>query len=156
MHDIFGEISVLYVYAYVHDAATFIGFFAAYITPFLCFLAPYLFYRSYFTEHQIFATGNVRVLRRFLNYYLRAMGRLFYEVAPRFDTKAAASLAELEVDWSVLQLRHNQLREKKKAEARRFKYVHYKKVYKPHDPDPSVDKVPRSSSPAYPDHPFTS
>jgi NADH-quinone oxidoreductase subunit J len=156
MHEIFGELSVMYIYSNVEDAVTFAAFIVGYMAPFLFFIYSYLFYRSYFTEHQIFATWNIRMLRRFINYYLRTMGRLFYEVSPRFDAKAAVSLAELEVEWSALQVHCKHLQEKKITEARRFKYVHYKKVNKPHDPDLSVDKVPRSSSPAYPGNPFIS
>jgi NADH:ubiquinone oxidoreductase subunit 6 (subunit J) len=132
------------------------GFFIAmYTVPLFVILFPYFLYRHQFTHYHIFVVGNIFTLRHFVNYYLRCLE--FYDPAYSSAWSAAAegsledSLARLAEATAVRKERQA----KAEADARKPKYVKYKKVFKSEHPDLGLQGAPRTEYFWYKRNPYT-
>jgi len=124
-----------------------------YFITFAIPLVPYFLYRNRFVRYKVYDDTRDFVLRRFVNYYLRIITRNIIKVdGPLIDKLAAASVAEAEAAIVADDLLQEKVREQEAIEAKKPKYLIYKKQIEKFDFDSQIPIKFRSSTAPYQKH----
>jgi len=156
IHEAFQLMGAMNISRALTNIIAFKAALAMYIVAFALPLIPYFMYRNEFICYKVFDNKRDFILRRFVNYYLRFITpNIVRGDGALIDRLAASTVAEAEATVAADDLLQQKIRDHQAIEAKKLKFLIYKKKEKEKfDFDSQIPINFRSSTPPYQKSPY--